>query len=109
MKVNLENKEIELKYGFRAMIVYEKIMDTSFAPKGLTEILVFFYSVIVASDKDNDINLTYDGFMDWLDENPEKVGEFSEWLNSVLTKQSQFKKESEEGEKKEGDPEPKKE
>lgn len=59
MKIVIDNKEIELKYSFRALMIYEKITGNSFTNvTGLTEILVFMYSVIISSNKD--LSLTWD-------------------------------------------------
>lgn len=84
MKITIHNKEINLRYSFRAMMIYEKITGTSFNPKGITEIMIYFYSTILASDKD--IALTFEEFMNWIDENPIVLNEFSSWLTSTLTK-----------------------
>lgn len=84
MKITITNKEINLRYSFRAMMIYEKITGTSFNPKGITEIMIYFYSTILASDKD--IALTFEEFMNWVDENPSVFNEFSVWLTSTLTK-----------------------
>ena len=81
MKVNFNDKEIELRYSFRSMIVYEKITNESFSPKGVTEIINYFYATVLASDKT--LELGYETFLDYLDENPEKLTEFNEWLTSV--------------------------
>ena len=86
MKITLKNKEIELKYSFRSMMIYEKITGGSFNPKGITEILIYLYSSILASDKN--IDLTFEEFMDWIDDNPQVITEFSTWLTSILTKNS---------------------
>lgn len=84
MKITIYNKEINLRYSFRAMMIYEKITGTSFNPKGITEIMIYFYSTILASDKD--IALTFEDFMNWIDENPTVLNDFSSWLTSTLTK-----------------------
>lgn len=93
MTVNIQGKDVELRYGFRSLIIYEKIMGASFIPKGLTELIVMFYSVIMASEPG--ITFTYDQFMDFLDQNPGLVEEFSNWLLDTLNKNGQFKKDSE--------------
>lgn len=82
MKINIKGKEIELKYTFRTLMIYEKIMGGTFNPQGLTEIIAYFYSTIMASDKNS--TLSFDDFMDWIDENPQAIQEFSEWLMSVM-------------------------
>lgn len=86
MKITINNKEITLRYSFRAMMIYEKITGTSFNPKGITEIMIYFYSSILASDKD--IALTFEEFMNWIDGEPKALNDFSVWLTSTLTKNS---------------------
>ena len=92
MNVTIHNREINLRYSFRAMMIYEKITGTSFNPKGITEIMIYFYSTILASDKD--ISLTFEEFMNWVDENPTVFNEYSVWLTSTLTKNSVMNEES---------------
>lgn len=79
MKINIKGKEIELKNTFRSMIIYEKVAGKTFNPQGITEILLYFYSVIMASDKD--CQLEFDDLLDMVDENPKLITDFSEWLN----------------------------
>ncbi len=86
MKITIKDKEITLRYTFRALLIYEKIYGSSFAPKGITEMMVYFYSCILASDKD--ITLSFDEFMDWVDINPNVFEEFSMWLTSIIAKNS---------------------
>lgn len=86
MIINLNGKSVTLKYSFRAFMIYEKITQTSFSPKGIYEIIVYFYSTLLASDKST--NISFDDFMDWLDENPSVLEEFSVWLSSIISKNS---------------------
>ena len=88
MRVQIKDRELEIKYTFRAMLIYEKITDKSFMPTGLYDIVMFFYSSILASDKD--LILTFDEFIDWIDENPYVVGEFSEWLTASVDQQNKL-------------------
>lgn len=90
MKITLNNKEIELKYSFRSMMMYENITGKSLEPKGLTDILTFFYCVVLASSKD--YSLEFDKFIDWVDENPNSINEFGAWLSSVITVNNSLKK-----------------
>ena len=96
MKVNIKGKDIELKNSFRSMIIYEKITNESFSPKGVTEMINYFYSTIMASDKN--LDLGYEEFLDYLDENQEKFTEFSEWLVSVNKKNKDIEGDEKEGE-----------
>lgn len=78
MIVKIKDAEVELKNTFRAMIIYEAIAEKAFKPNGLSELLIYFYSVIMASKKDVDI--TFDEFMDWVDDNPSSIAEFTDWM-----------------------------
>ena len=82
MKVTFNEKEYELKYSFRAYLIYENIMDKSFSPQGLTDMIVFFYSSLLAAAKGDTIK--YEDFLDWLDDNPDELNKFSKWLMECL-------------------------
>jgi hypothetical protein len=101
MEIKIKGKNITLKYSFRGFMIYEKITGESFNPKGITEILVYFYSTIIGSAKD--LDLEFDEFMDYLDENPGLVEEFSGWLASVMSRNS-YINQSQDKEKTEEDP-----
>lgn len=89
MKVNIKDQEITLKYSFRALIIFEEITSkTLTVPESLKDILILFYSVILASAKGSLQDWTWDNFMDWLDENPEITVEFTNWLKDVLETQN---------------------
>lgn len=92
MKINIKDRDIELKYTFRAHILYENITGENFAPTGLTSIINFYYSTIMANDRD--INLEYDEFLDFLDANPETLKEFSGWLVSNIKKDEDLTQDS---------------
>ena len=63
---------------------FEKICNATFTGKGITEVLCYLYATILASDRDNP--LTFDEYMDWIDENPDVISQFSEWLQKVVDK-----------------------
>ena len=86
MKVHFNDKTYTLKYSFRALMIYENITNHSFNPKGITDVVIFFYSVLVASAKDT--TLSFDAFVEWLDENPTSINEFSAWLTEVFAQQA---------------------
>lgn len=88
--MTFNNKEIELKYSIRAMMMYENITDNSFNPKTLTDILTFFYCVVVTSMKD--YSYSFDNFLDDIDSEPSKLEELTEWMNSNISSQNTFKK-----------------
>ena len=89
MKIQIKDKDIELRYGFRAMMLFEEITKETFNLNGMKDLIVYLYSTIVASDKD--LDLDFETFMDWLDSNPETLNEFSEWVINHGKKNGQFR------------------
>jgi len=103
MKVEINNKEIELKYTFRAYMIFEQITDHSFMGNNLSDFITFFYSVLMASDRE--LAIDFDNFIEWLDDNPDKLNEFTEWMIANTKKQSELsnsKKEVKEEKKESG-------
>lgn len=101
MKINIKDKEIELKKTFRSYVIYESITDKVFAPKTMSDVITYFYCVVLASDRN--LELTFDEFIDWLDENDNALNDFEQWLTKINEVDSQFnakKKEKKTKEKK---------
>ena len=71
-------------------MIYENITQKSFQPQGLSDVVTFFYSVVVASAKG--MNISFDGFLDWLDDNPTSLNHFSDWLTDVYNHQAEVTK-----------------
>lgn len=96
MEIIINGKPIELKRTFRSLIVYEQAMGKAFNPKTVTESIMYFYCVIIASD--SSLELSYDEFLDWLDANPTALNEFTDWLikqseiEAKLTKKKSVRK-----------------
>lgn len=100
MNITIKDEVIEMRYSFRALMIYENIMQKSFQGNGVTEILTFMYCIILGSKKD--LQFTYDEFLDMVDENPALIKEFSEWLTETVQHNNELlmKKEISEEEKK---------
>jgi hypothetical protein len=90
MDITIKDKKITLKYSLRAMMMYENVSGSTLNPKGLTDVITFFFCVVLASSKD--YSLKFEDFIDWVDENPESVKEFGEWLQASLSNTNQLKK-----------------
>lgn len=90
MKITINEKEIELKYSFRALMMYENINGNTYNGGGLTEAITLFYCIVVTSSKD--YSLDYDNFIDWLDENQDTLKEFFTWISSIGNNQNKLKK-----------------
>jgi len=90
MKITIKDKEIELKNTLRSMIMYENIAEKSFNPETVTDIITYMYCVVVASS--NDYTLTFDEFINYVDENPTIFDEFGQWLTSITASNNAVKK-----------------
>lgn len=82
MKVKINNQEIELKNTFKSFIIYEAMQQKTFEASSITDVIVYFFSVCLASAKDMDA-FTFDQFIEWLDQHPESIQEFMEFLQKT--------------------------
>ena len=102
MKIHILGRDIELKATFRTYIIFENITGKSFQqPSTLADVLTFFYATILGSAKTTDIS--FDDFLDFIDENPNIVTEFSEWVagsNAVVEEASNNNVEKDDAKKK---------
>ena len=78
MKITIKNKEITLKKGFRSLIMFEKAKGGQFESKTLSDLILYFYCVVVSSDLS--LDLTFDEFIEWLDENQQELLNFSNMI-----------------------------
>lgn len=96
MEIKINDKTIQLKKSFRSLIAYESATGKAFNPSTITESIMYFYCVIISSN--SDLELSFDNFMDWLDDNPMALQEFTEWIveqnkiDNTLTKKKSTKK-----------------
>lgn len=81
MKVVIKDTEIELRKTMRSYMMFESITDKAFAPKGLTDMVTYFYCVVMSSHKG--LELQFDEFIDWLDDHDGIMPEFTQWLAGV--------------------------
>ena len=92
MTITINNKEVTLKKSFRSYIIYESATVKPFAPNTLTDSILFFYCVVISSNSELDV--TFDDFLTWLDENNTALAEFTEWLikqSEIESKQTKKK------------------
>ena len=88
MKIQIKNTEVELKNKMRSLLIYEQITNKPFNPTTVTDMILYFYSVILACEPS--IDLTFSELMDIIDENPSVYEQFNEWLLSESKKNSMF-------------------
>lgn len=84
-----DGKEINLslRYSLRALMFWEQMMSKAFDIQTLTDTYVLFYCFLLASNKPFDIS--FEQFMDMLDENHNAVREFNTWFREQTELQAQ--------------------
>ena len=80
-------KELKLAYTNRAIMIFESLAKKAYSIETITDQFIFFYSVILANNKD--IALTFDEFIDLLDEE-DNLQYLSNWLTNEIKIRSQF-------------------
>lgn len=85
-QITINGKNYNIKYSLRALFIFEQITNRPFEIKTLLDNYIFFYSMILASNKE-DI-LDWDEFIDALDESPNLLVE----MNDIITKQQKVDK-----------------
>lgn len=81
MKITFNGKKVELKYSFRILFYWEKVMAENEAEKTsvYAEYLLCYCSFVYSSDEMSDV--TFDQFMDEVDKNPAIYPMWKEWYN----------------------------
>ena len=82
--IKIKDKEIELKQTLRALIMYENITDKAFEPKTFQDILTFLYCIVLTSSNDYSL-ITFDEFIDYIDENHQVLEDMIKWLNTEFS------------------------
>lgn len=88
MEITIKDKTYKVKYSLRALFIYEQIKKEPFALKTITDYYLFFYCMLLASDSSSE--LTFDDFIDTLDEHPEIATEMMNYLNKENEKNNVF-------------------
>ena len=91
MEITIKDKTYKVKYSLRALFIYEQIKKEPFALKTITDYYLFFYCMLLASDSSSE--LTFDDFIDTLDEHPEIATEMMDYLNKENQKNAVFEDE----------------
>ena len=88
MEITIKDKKYNIKYTLRALFIYEQITKKAFALNTITDYYLFFYCLLLASDSSSE--LTFDDFIDTLDEHPEVATEMMDYLNKENQKNNVF-------------------
>lgn len=96
--IKINGKDYNIKYTIRALFIFEQITKRPFSIKTLLDNYIFFYSMILANNKDN--ILDWDEFIDALDSDSSLLQELTSINEEALKKDELFDDDSKEDEKK---------
>lgn len=96
--ITIKDKEYKIKYSIRALFIFEQITGKPFKIETLLDNYIFFYSMILANNKDE--ALDWNDFLDALDDNPNLLEEMNEVVISKEKQDKVFNVEEKNGEKK---------
>ncbi len=78
MTLTINKKKYKVKYTISALFIFEQITGKQFSINTLLDNYLFFYSMILANNEDV---LSWDEFLDALDEDPKLFVKISDMLN----------------------------
>ena len=86
--IEINGTQYNIKYTIRALFIFEQISGKSFKIETLLDNYLFFYSMLLACNKDN--VLTWDEFIDALDEDPTLLKDMNEVVEAQQKQTSLF-------------------
>lgn len=89
--IEINGTTYNLKYSIRAYIYFEQIVGKPFAVNNLTDTYILFYSFLMASNRDT-FKMTFDDFLDVVDEDPSLIKQFNEFFKAESDKQALMNK-----------------
>lgn len=92
--MKLNNKEYKIKVTLRAMVIFEQIASKPFEISNTLDQFVYFYSLLLANNPE--CNMTFDDFLDSLDEDPNALMEFKKILEDYNKRMSSLNRNNDE-------------
>ena len=86
--IRINNKDYKLRNSIRCLFIFEQITKKAFKIETLLDNYIFFYSMILANNKD--CSLKWDEFIDAIDNDPNIFLEMSEIITEEQKKNELF-------------------
>lgn len=87
-EIEINGKNYKLKYTIRSLFIFEQITGKSFKIENLLDNYLFFYSMILANNKDD--VLSWDDYINAMDEDPELFKRMSDIIEEQQKKDNLF-------------------
>ena len=82
MKINFNDKEIELKFRFKQDLLFESATEESFSGKNTKQWIIYMFCALIANAGDG--FCSFDEFERWLSDNPQKFYDFIEEYTTFM-------------------------
>lgn len=86
--VTINGTDYKVKYTIRALFIFEQITGKPFKMETTLDSYLFFYSMILANNKENPLD--WDTFLDALDENPKLLKTMEQIMTEEAGKNNLF-------------------
>lgn len=96
-EIEINGKNYKLKYTVRSLFIFEQITGKSFKIENLLDNYLFFYSMILANNKDD--VLSWDDYINAMDEDPTLFKRMSDIIEEQQKKDNLFSNNEEKGKK----------
>lgn len=96
-EIEINGKSYKLRYSIRSLFIWEQITGKSFKIESLLDNYLFFYSMILANNRDD--VLDWDTFIDALDEDPTLFKRMSDIIEEQQKKDNLFTNKEEKSKK----------
>lgn len=78
MEITINNQQYKIKQTIRALFLFEEITGRNFEIKSTIDNYIYFYCILLSNNSDF---MTWDEFIDYLDENPQILIEITNALS----------------------------
>ena len=100
--IALNGKTYRLKYTLRGLFVYEQIAGVPFSPEKTLNVFLLIFCFLIVNNED--FSMSFEKFMDILDDEPETVKNIFAWMAEETARINLISGEkTEDGEKKKTD------
>lgn len=91
-------EELKLRFSYRAMLMWEQIMDKPFSIDGkMTSLVVLLWCIIEAN---NPGTITLEDFFKWIDDEPKEFNRLCEWYTKEQQRNNDLLPDSDSDDKK---------
>lgn len=84
--ITIGGKEYKLRYTMRGQFVYEHIAGVPFSPDKLLNVYLLIFCFLLVNNED--FRMTFDEFINALDEEPETIGAIMKWMEEETRRMS---------------------